>query len=202
VLSDRPLTTWVRKDGTPFDPNYGLKAAVLIDPKVAGALFEGAPKSGAQVLEEADTAGGRPKGFALRTKAEIIVSTTVRRFSSPEVIGQIEGSDPRLKDEYVALMGHADHIGIKPKGTGDNNGALDNAAGVATLIEAAHAFATDSQRPRRSILFVANAAEEMGLLGATYFANYPTVPIERVTATIDLDMPMLLYDFTYVVDRR
>ena len=200
-LFDQPLTTWMRKDGTPFDPNYGLKAAVLIDPKVAGALFEGATKSGAQVLEEADTAGGRPKGFALQTKAEITVATTVRRFSSPEVIGKIEGSDPRLKDEYVALMGHADHIGIKARGTGDriNNGALDNAAGIATLIEAARAFATDSQRPRRSILFVANTAEEKGLLGATFFANYPTVPIERVTAAIDLDMPMLLYDFTDVV---
>jgi len=200
-LFDQPLTTWVRKDGTPFDPNYGLKATVLIDPKVAGALFDGAPKSGAQVLEEADTAGGRPKGFPLRTKAEITVATAVRRFSSPEVIGKIEGSDPRLKDEYVALMGHADHIGIKARGTGDriNNGALDNAAGIATLIEAARAFTTDSQRPRRSILFVANTGEEKGLLGATYFANYPTVPIERVTAAIDLDMPMLLYDFTDVV---
>lgn len=145
--------------------------------------------------------GGRPRGFALRTKAQIAVATTVRRFSSPEVIGQIEGSDPKLKDECIALMGHADHIGIKPKGTGDriNNGALDNAAGVATLIEAARAFATDSQRPRRSILFVANTGEEKGLLGATYFANYPTVPIERVAAAIDLDMPMLLYDFTDVV---
>ena len=125
----------------------------------------------------------------------------MRRFSSPEVIGLIEGSDPKLKDEYIALMGHADHIGVKPKGTGDriNNGALDNAAGVATLIEAARAFATDSQRPRRSILFVANTGEEKGLLGARTLPDYPTVPIERVTAAIDLDMPMLLYDFTDVV---
>ena len=113
----------------------------------------------------------------------------------------IEGSDPRLKDEYVVLMGHADHIGIKAEGSGDriNNGALDNAAGVATLIEVARAFTNAAERPRRSILVVANTAEEKGLLGAEYFAHYPTVPIERITAAIDLDMPMLLYDFTDVV---
>jgi Zn-dependent M28 family amino/carboxypeptidase len=98
-------------------------------------------------------------------------------------------------------MGHADHIGIKTGGTGDriNNGALDNGAGVATLIEVARALMTAAVRPRRSVLVVANTGEEKGLLGAEYFAHYPTVPIERVTAAIDLDMPMLLYDFTDVI---
>jgi Zn-dependent M28 family amino/carboxypeptidase len=125
----------------------------------------------------------------------------VRRFSSPEVIGLIEGADPSLKSEYVALMGHADHIGRKARGSGDriNNGALDNGAGVATLIEVARAVVMAPDRPRRSLLVVANTAEEKGLLGAEYFAHYPTVPIERMTAAIDLDMPMLLYDFTDVV---
>jgi Zn-dependent M28 family amino/carboxypeptidase len=117
------------------------------------------------------------------------------------VIGVIEGADARLKSEYVVLMGHADHIGINAAGRGDriNNGALDNAAGVATLLEVARAFTTATERPRRSILIVANTAEEKGLLGAEYFAHHPTVAIEQVTATIDLDMPMLLYDFTDVV---
>ena len=200
-LSSKPGTTWVRKDGTPFDPGNGLRASAYIDPKAAAALFEGAPRSLEQVLDEAEKTGGRPKGFALKSSAEIAVSTEVRQFSSPEVIGMIEGSDSRMKDEYVALMAHADHIGIKAAGSGDriNNGALDNGAGVATLIEVARAFATATERPRRSILLVANTAEEKGLLGAEYFAHYPTVPIERITAAIDLDMPMLLYDFTDVV---
>jgi Zn-dependent M28 family amino/carboxypeptidase len=99
-------------------------------------------------------------------------------------------------------MGHADHIGIKRgAGPGDriNNGALDNGAGVATLLEVARALSAGSNRPRRSILVVANTGEEKGLLGAEYFAHYPSVPIDRVTAAIDLDMPMLLYDFTDVV---
>ena len=98
-------------------------------------------------------------------------------------------------------MAHADHIGITGTGPGDhiNNGALDNAAGIATLLEVGRAFATSAERPRRSILLVANTAEEKGLLGAESFAHAPTVPIERMVAAIDLDMPMLLYNFTDVV---
>jgi peptidase M28-like protein len=200
-FADEPVTTWVRPDGTPFDPGYGLQATALVEPGAAASLFEGAAQTLGAVLDEADRAGGRPKGFALATTAEINIETKVRRFSSPEVIGVIEGRDPALKNEYVALMGHADHIGVKAGGTGDriNNGALDNGAGIATLLEAARAFTVSDERPRRSILVIANTAEEKGLLGAEYFAHYPTVPIERVTAGIDLDMPLLLYDFTDAV---
>ncbi|MEP6918700.1 MAG: M28 family metallopeptidase, partial [Acidobacteriota bacterium] len=200
-VAGEPLTSWVRKDGTPFDPAYGLQATALVEPKAAAALFDGAPAALDHILDQADTAGGRPKGFELKATAELSVATTVRRFSSPEVIGVIEGSDPRLKSEYVALMGHADHIGVNSGGTGDriNNGALDNAAGVATLLEVARALVTAPERPRRSILVVANTAEEKGLLGAEYFAHNPPMLIDRITAAIDLDMPMLLYDFTDVV---
>jgi Zn-dependent M28 family amino/carboxypeptidase len=195
-----PITTWVQKDGTPYDPTYGLKAGALVEPKAAAALFEGASKTLPQILDEAEKEGGRPKGFALKSSAEFNVSTKVRRYSSPDVVGVIEGSDPKLKDEYVALMGHVDHIGVKPAGPGDriNNGALDNAAGTATLLEVARAL-TISARPRRSVLIVANTAEEKGLLGAEYFAHYPTVPVEKITAAIDLDMPLITYDFTDVI---
>jgi hypothetical protein len=200
-FGDEPTTTWVRKDGAAFDSTDGLKASAIIEPSIAPSLFEGAPQTFAQVLDEADRVGGRPKGFPLKSMAEIKVETKLRRFSSPEVIGVIEGSDPALKGEYIALMAHADHIGTNPSGTGDriNNGALDNAAGTATLIEVARAFATATEKPRRSVLVVANTAEEKGLLGAEYFAHYPTVPIEHIVAGIDLDMPLLLYDFTDVV---
>jgi peptidase M28-like protein len=195
-----PVTTWVRKDGTPYDPTYGLKAGAMIEPKAAASLFDGAGITLTQILDEADKEGGRPKGRALKSTAAITVSTKVRRYSSPDVIGVIEGSDAKLKDEYVALMGHADHIGVKRTGKGDriNNGALDNAAGTATLLEVARVL-TSTGRPRRSVLIVANTAEEKGLLGAEYFAHYPTVPIEKITAAIDLDMPLITYDFTDVI---
>jgi Zn-dependent M28 family amino/carboxypeptidase len=99
------------------------------------------------------------------------------------------------------LMGHADHIGVSRTGSGDriNNGALDNAAGIATLPEVARAITTAPDRPRRSIMLVAGTAEEKGLLGAESLAHQPPVPIGRIAAAIDLDMPMLLYDFTDVV---
>ena len=195
-----PVTTWVRKDGTPYDPTYGLKAGAMIEPKAAASLFDGAGITLTQILDEADKEGGRPKGRVLKSTADITVSTKVRRFSSPDVVGVIEGSDPKLKDEYVALMGHVDHIGVKRTGKGDriNNGALDNAAGTATLLEVARVL-TSAAPPRRSVLIVANTAEEKGLLGAEYFAHYPTVPIEKITAAIDLDMPLITYEFTDVV---
>jgi Peptidase family M28 len=195
-----PKTAWVRKDGTPEDPSHGLRASALLEPKAAAALFDGAPRTLAQILDEADKPGGRPKGMALKSTAQIAVSARIRKFSSPDVVGIIEGADPKLKDQFVALMGHVDHIGVNRTGPGDriNNGALDNAAGTATLLEVARAL-TATTPPRRSILIVANTAEEKGLLGADYFAHNPTVPIERITAAIDLDMPLLLYDFTDVI---
>lgn len=164
-------TTWVRRDGTPFDPTYGLKASAVIEPTVAASLFAGEPKTLPQILDDADQTGGRPQGFTLRATAKISVATKVRRFSSPNVVGIVEGSDPKLKSEYVVLMGHADHIGMTKEGAGDriNNGALDNAAGTATLIEVARALAVAPGRPRRSVLIVANTAEEKGLLGAESF---------------------------------
>lgn len=196
-----PSTTWVQRDGTPFDYGHGLRATAAVNAKGAAALFDGASPTLDEILAEADKPGARPKAITLKTSAELRVSTTTRRYASPDVVGVIEGADPTLKNEYVALMAHADHIGINPTGSGDriNNGALDNAAGIATLLEVARAFAFTSQRPRRSIMLVANTAEEKGLLGAEYFAHNTPVPAERIVAAIDLDMPVLLYDFTDVV---
>jgi Zn-dependent M28 family amino/carboxypeptidase len=120
-----------------------------------------------------------------------------------EVIAILPGSDPKLASEYVVLMGHLDHLGVKANAkAGEDrifNGALDNAAGIATMLEAARAFVQAGYRPRRSIMFIANTAEEKGLLGSDYFAHNSTVPIGNIAAVVDLDMPLLLYDFTDVV---
>jgi len=194
-------TTWVQRDGSPFDYSHGLRATAAVDAKAAAALFEGASPSLEELLATADAPGGRPKPIALKTSAELRVTTSTRRYASPDVVGVIEGSDPTLKREYVALMAHADHIGMSPTGSGDriNNGALDNAAGIATLLEVARAFAFTAERPKRSIMLVANTAEEKGLLGAEYFAHNTPVPADQIVAAIDLDMPVLLYDFSDVV---
>jgi len=100
------------------------------------------------------------------------------------------------------LMAHLDHLGMKtdakPGEDAIYNGALDNAAGVATMLEAARMFAAQPVRPKRSVLFIANTAEEKGLLGADYYANHPTVPGQSIVGLVDLDMPLLLYPFTDV----
>jgi hypothetical protein len=117
------------------------------------------------------------------------------------VIGVVEGSDPVLKNEYVVFSAHLDHLGIVKEKSGDNiyNGAMDNASGVSTLIETARLVAQMKVKPKRSILFVVVSGEEKGLLGADYFANFPTVPVSSIVADVNLDMPLLTYDFSNVV---
>jgi Zn-dependent M28 family amino/carboxypeptidase len=180
-----------------------VRARALVDDPVAASLFAGARRDYAAVRAEAARAGAHPKGFALATRLGIRMSSRWTQVSSPEVIGLLPGADPALRDEYVVLMGHLDHLGMKANAAAgeDNiyNGALDNAAGIATMIEAARAFAESGTRPRRSILFIANTGEEKGLLGADFFAHHPTVPIGKIAGVVDLDMPLLLYDFTDVI---
>ena len=196
-----PRMTWVQADGTPFVAAPGIKASASVSSTGAEVLFAGAPTPLAKVLAEADRMGGAPKGFALKTSARIEAASAVRTIASSEVIGRIDGSDPVLKNEHVVLMAHLDHLGIRPEKTGDNiyNGALDNAAGVAVMLEVARAFGGDEKAPKRSLLFVANTAEEKGLLGAETFANNPPVPIESIASVVDLDQPLLLYPFTDVI---
>jgi Zn-dependent M28 family amino/carboxypeptidase len=199
---DLPRMSWLQPNGQPFNEAPGLRASATLNPVSAEALFSGSKRSYAQIRAEA-ARGGHPKGFALKSRARINRASVWTDVKSPEVIGVLPGSDPELKDEYVILMGHLDHLGIKPNvKPGEDaiyNGALDNAAGIATMLEAARAFITSGEQPRRTILFIANTGEEKGLLGADYFAHYPTVPVDKIAAVVDLDMPLLLYDFTDVI---
>lgn len=196
----RPVLGWVGPDGRPGDAGTRFSAAA--SDTAAAALFAGAPRSFADVRAEVDR-GADPAGFALRTTLRLERQSKWTTIRSPEVIGLLPGYDPKLRDEYVILMGHLDHLGMrrnaKPGEDAIYNGALDNAAGVATMLEAARAFTTSGVRPRRSILFIANTAEEKGLLGASYFASNPTVPVAKIAAAVDLDMPLLLYRFTDVI---
>lgn len=135
------------------------------------------------------------------------VTKTGSKVSSPNVAGVLEGSDPVLKDQYVIISAHLDHVGTCPHRANDTaaaeddicNGALDNASGIATMIEAARAFVDSGTAPRRSLMFLAVTAEEKGLLGAEYFAHYPTIDKSKIVANVNLDMPVLLYDFADVV---
>lgn len=203
--ADQPQFSWVGTDGKAFVQTPAIRARATLAAPAAEAAFAGAPRTLAAVLAEADKAGGRPKGFALRTGIRIASDAVAMRVTSPNVAAILPGSDPALKDQYVVLSAHLDHIGIAPAKPGDtpgtdriNNGALDNAAGIATMLEVARAAAMAPEKPRRSIIFLASAGEEKGLLGADYYARHPSVPIASIVGNVDLDMPLLLYPFTDV----
>lgn len=110
--------------------------------------------------------------------------------SAPNVVGILEGSDPTLKDEYIVLSAHMDHVGVGRPVEGDSimNGADDNASGTAAVIEAAEAFAMMDPRPKRSMIFLAVSGEEKGLWGSAYYADHPSVPISQIVAGINTDM--------------
>ncbi|HEX4998461.1 MAG TPA: M28 family peptidase [Terriglobia bacterium] len=114
----------------------------------------------------------------------------VRTQYTRNVVGIVEGSDPRLRDTYVALGAHYDHLGYAQSAPGPDrifNGADDDGTGVAALIGLARAFAT-GPRPRRSLLFVWHAGEEKGLYGSKYFVDYPVVPLDQIVAQLNIDM--------------
>ena len=125
------------------------------------------------------------------------VQTTVQRdqFQSSNVVGIHEGSDPKLKDEYIVMSAHLDHVGLGRAIDGDSlyNGAMDDASGVASVIEMARLLKESNAKPKRSIVFIAVTAEEKGLLGSKYFAGRPTVAFDKIVANINLDMFLPLY---------
>ncbi len=109
----------------------------------------------------------------------------------PNVVGLLRGSDPALRETFVVISAHMDHVGAgRPDASGDSifNGADDNASGTAAVLELAEAFAAMTPAPARSIVFLAVSGEEKGLLGAAYFADHPPVPIERIVANVNIDM--------------
>jgi hypothetical protein len=199
----RPGIDWVDSAGKSGSELAGIDLMLAMSNGWEGRLFEGAAKSLDAVRREAKSNSRvGPRGFALYPTIKIQAESKWEDFTSPEVVGVLRGSDPALAAEHVVLMGHLDHLGIRPDAkAGEDaiyNGALDNAAGVATMLEAARQFAAQPQRPKRSVLFIANTGEERGLLGADYFASHPTVAAKSIVGLVDLDMPVLLYPFTDV----
>ena len=132
-----------------------------------------------------------PLAGTLRVQAAVKRQT----IDSENVIGIYEGSDPQLKTEYVVMSAHLDHVGLGRAITGDSiyNGAMDDASGVASAIEIARLLKESGAKPKRSILFMAQTAEEKGLLGSKYFTSRPTVPFDKLVADINLDMFLPLY---------
>ena len=192
----------------PAEPEFSaerIRADVtyLADDKLEGrfAAATGYFTAAAWVADRFAKLGLKPGGDVKDWFQLVPFKVGAQTVRTANVIGVLPGSDPALKDEYVVLSAHLDHLGLDKRQGRDPifNGAMDNAAGVATMLEAARAFAQSGKPPRRSILFLALGAEEEGLIGSDYFARHPTIGSGKIVADVNLDMPILLYDFQDVV---
>ena len=141
------------------------------------------------------------KPIDLHAQASFSIKNKIRHVDSHNVIAKLEGSDPRLSDEYLVYSAHWDHFGRDPKLKGDQifNGALDNASGTAGLLELAEAYKKLPVAPRRSVLFLAVTAEERGLLGSHWYAEHPLYPLTKTVANINMD-GIDIFGLTHDVD--
>ncbi len=195
-----PSMGWLDSSGEVFGSFPQIQVSAHLRHEAAAILFDGAPYSLEQLIEM-DEKGEALSGFALNGRLHMSQKSTHQAISSPNVVAYLRGSDPLLNSEYVVYTAHLDHIGeLAGEGHADaiNNGALDNASGVAVILETARMLA-EKEPPRRSVLFVAVTAEEKGLVGSEYFAHHPPVPAASMAGVINLDMPVLLYDFGDVI---
>ncbi len=190
AMSWTPQMRWIGADGQPQDAFPAIKLRFHFNQESAAALFEQASASLEEVLAAADR--GEPQGFELPGMMTLSATTGLRRTESANVVAMIEGSDPQLKNEYVVVTAHLDHLGRGPSVEGDAiyNGAHDNAVGVAILLETARALTAAHIQPKRSIMFAALTAEEQGLLGSSFLVHSLREQGRTVVANLNIDMPL------------
>ena len=175
--------------GDEFNETPGLQVGVIFNPASAESLFAGSGHTFAEIAALGKDRKPLPH-FALATslKAEATILTT--KVESANLVGKLPGTDPVLKDQYVVLSAHIDHVGIGAPINGDKiyNGAMDDGSGSAVVMDMAASLKAHPEKLRRSILFLLVTAEEKGLLGSRYFATHPTVPVKSIVADINMDM--------------
>ena len=181
-------TTFVAKFQTPASAPL---PSIVVSPEVANALFSG-EKTSATAIFNASYSPTATEPFALSASKTVSMNVSSKTETVPtqNVVAIWEGSDPVLKDEYVALGAHYDHVGIcAPNGPDPIcNGADDDGSGTTALLGMAEALAKAPTRPKRSILFVWHCGEEKGLWGSRYFTEYPTVPLDHIVTQLNIDM--------------
>jgi hypothetical protein len=138
--------------------------------------------------------GGTPNSFPLNTGVKVSYTSTYQDMLSYNVVGTIEGTDPKLKKEYVVHSAHLDHLGVGRPVQGDSiyNGAHDNAVGTASVLAIANIYKNIKLKPKRSIIFILMTGEELGDMGSSYFAKHPTVPVGSMVADVNTDMPTII----------
>ena len=186
---DRPQLRLRGADGHGVDTFPQLRVVARVSAAAADLLFDGSGHTAAELAD--DARAGRLRGFALPVTLDLAARTDVAPVDSRNVVARLPGSDPARAREAVVFSAHLDHLGIGAAVDGDTirNGALDNALGVAIVLEIARQLHDARVAPQRSTLFVALTGEEQGLLGARWFAAHPPQPL---VADVNIDMPMLL----------
>jgi Zn-dependent M28 family amino/carboxypeptidase len=174
--------------------------SLAINPETSQKLFAGANLSFAELSAAADASRALPK-VEFNTSLRGSFAATHRPVTSANVVARLPGSDPALKDEHVVFSAHLDHLGVSAPINGDGlyNGAMDNAAGVAGLLDIARSYKARGVKPKRSMLFVFVTAEEKGLLGSRYFALRPTVAKRSMVANLNFDMALPIFPLRSVI---
>jgi hypothetical protein len=177
-----------------LDEALGQQVAVTMNPAHADKLFAGSGHTFAELLAKVD-AGEAVPSFALPARLRATVRVERLDAESQNVAGILRGTDPRRRNEYIVVSAHLDHLGTGEPINGDRiyNGAMDNASGIAAILEVANVLREARAKPARSILFLAVTGEENGLLGSRYFAAHPTVPRASIVANINTDMFLPLF---------
>jgi len=172
-----------------FDDSNGQQLSVVFNPAHAAQLFAGSGHPFEEIAALAKDRKQLPR-FPLSVSVKALTHMVKEEVESANVVAKLPGSEPGLKDEYVVLSAHIDHVGIGEPINGDRiyNGAMDNASGSAVLLDVAASLKKSGDRLKRSLLFVFVTGEEKGLLGSRYFAAYPTVDPKSMVADINIDM--------------
>ncbi len=203
IISDRPDAQWQNRLGRVLTPGLVLESDTPSDTATIPGLVEVRDGTAASALGiEPPTLRAAP-AHGVRRLEGVTLTLRVRQrvlsqATAPNVIGILEGSDPKLKHEYIFFTAHMDHVGVAgPNGTGgcraqgaDSicNGADDDASGTVAVIENAEAFSRLSPRPKRSLVFMTVSGEEKGLWGSQFFSDHPTLPLADIVADLNADM--------------
>jgi len=201
---------WERQKLLTLQPSMYLADASLRDvpdnffigsmgPEASERLFAGTNLRFSDLAAASDASAPMPP-LALKTRLKVTIAASHRPLVSPNLIAVLRGGDPKLRDEYVVVSAHLDHVGIGPAINGDAiyNGAIDDGSGVATVLDIADVIRAGAA-PARSILFVIVTAEEPGLLGSTYFARNPTISRDGIVADINFDVLLPLWPLTSIL---
>ena len=194
--------TWIGPDDVPFDRAGDMQFQLIASPELSRSLMEG-QQFGWDDITVAQLGGMMPMpSFDTGMSARVSYASAFEPvLETSNVIGIQQGTDPSLAEQYVVVTAHLDHVGVsnnsRPDGDMIFNGAMDNASGVATMLEMARLLIADP--PRRPVMFVSLGAEEKGLLGSSYHAANPGLEHGELAVNVNVDMPILTWPFNDIV---